>query len=238
MPGRKRISRIAGILYLLVVITGMFSLAYVPKQLFAWEDPAKTFSNIIAHETLFRAGIASSAICYLAFIFLVFTLYRLLRPVNESYAKTMAILAITSVPISFMNLANKYNILDLIHNAGQATTASQGLPAQAMLYLHQYDNGIMVSAIFWGLWLLPFGYLVYRSKFFPRILGIILMLGCFAYLINFFGNTLSAGYQQSGISQYLRLLPAIGEIGTCLWLLLIGAKETDETATKNVNSEA
>ncbi len=94
-----------------------------------------------------------------------------------------------------------------------------------MLYLNQYDNGILITTVFWGLWLLPFGYLVYKSGFFPKILGILLMLGCFGYLINYFGNTLSNNYGTIGISPYLGLLPAIGEIGTCLWLLFVGAKE-------------
>lgn len=225
MTNRTNISRIAGLVYLIIVLSGMFSLAYVPKQLFVWNNPAGTFDNILTHETLFRLGIASSVVCYTAFVFLPIILYRLFRSVNENYARTMLILAIVSVPVSFINLQNKYAILSLIETSAQPGIAKQELYAQTMLYLNQYDNGILVATVFWGLWLLPFGYLVFRSGFLPRFLGVLLMLGCVGYLVNFFGNTLLANYKAIGVSQYFGLLPAIGEIGTCLWLLLVGARE-------------
>ena len=222
MASKRKISRIAGLLYLVVVITGMFSLAYVPKQLFVWDNPGKTFANIAANESLFRLGLLSSVICYLSFTFLALVLYQLLKEVNGFYAKAMAVLAIISVPVSFINLQHKYDVLNLLAVSKQA---GADLPAQAMLYLEQYDNGLLISTVFWGLWLLPFGYLVYKSTFLPTFFGVLLMLGCFGYLVNFTGNTLSANYSSMGISSYLRLLPALGEIGICLWLLIIGARE-------------
>jgi len=229
MISKRKISRIAGLLYLVVVVTGMFSLAYVPKQLFVWDNPSKTFENILTNETLFRLSIASSVICYVTFIFLPVFLYRLLESVNSFVAKLMAILAIISVPISLINLQNKYAVLSLIDLSKQQNAQSiQETYKQTMLYLNQYDNGILITTVFWGLWLLPFGYLVYKSGFLPKLLGILLMLGCFGYLINLFGNTLSSHYGASGISQYLGLLPAIAEIGTCLWLLFVGAKNKEQ----------
>ncbi|KKO89215.1 hypothetical protein AAW12_24150 [Sphingobacterium sp. Ag1] len=225
MENKRKLSRIAGLLYLVVVITGMFSLAYVPKQLFAWDNPAKTFHNILDHETIFRLSLASSVLCYLAFIFLPVILYYILRSVNDKVAKIMALLAIISVPISLMNLQHKYHILTIIDGLKQRNVqAGTEVHNQVMLYLNQYDNGILIATIFWGLWLFPFGYLVYKSGFLPKVLGILLMLGCLGYLINFFGNTLSGNYGALRVSQYMGLLPAIGEIGTCLWLLFIGAK--------------
>lgn len=145
----------------------------------------------------------------------------------------MALLAIISVPMSFINLRHKYDILSLLDASGQLYpgTAPE-LPAQVMEHLTRYDNGILVITVFWGLWLLPFGYLVYRSGFLPRLLGIFLMLGCVGYLVNFFGNTLSGDYASSGVSSYLGMLPAIGEIGTCLWLLVAGVKEMPDHKNK------
>ncbi|MYY43961.1 DUF4386 domain-containing protein [Elizabethkingia anophelis] len=225
MEDRNKISRITGLLYLVIVVTGMFSLAYVPKQLFDWNSPARTFENIMANETLFRLSIASSVICYITFIFLPFFLYRLLESTNETVAKIMAILAIISVPISLINLQHKYDILSLIEIAKQQKVVpKQEIYDQTMLFLNQYDNGILIVTVFWGLWLLPFGFLVYKSGFFPKILGVLLMLGCFGYLVNFFGNTLSDNYDTLGVKSYFGLLPAIAEIGMCLWLLLVGAK--------------
>ncbi|WP_410221006.1 DUF4386 domain-containing protein [Pedobacter sp.] len=225
MTNKRGISRIAGVLYLVVVITGMFSLAYVPKQLFAWNNPAQTFNNILDHESLFRLSIAASALCYIAFIFLPIALYQLLKSVSKFYAKIMVLLVMVSIPISFSNLQNKYAILSLIEALKQPGAITSEIHQQTMLYLNQYDQGIFVATVFWGLWLLPFGYLVYKSTFLPKFLGILLMLGCLGYLANYFGNTLSGNYGNIGIAQYLSLLPAAGEIGTCLWLLFIGARE-------------
>lgn len=225
MTDKKNLSRIAGLLYFVVVLTGIFSLAYVPKRLFVWDNASKTFDNILNNEILFRLSIASSVVCYITFIFLPIFLYLLLRGVNDFIAKIMVLLAIISVPISLMNLNNKYAILNLIENSKQHNTQSiQEIHNQVMTYLNQYDNGILIATVFWGLWLLPFGYLVYKSGFLPKLLGVLLILGCFGYLINYFGNTLSSNYGTFRIKQYLGLLPAMGEIGTCLWLLIIGIK--------------
>jgi hypothetical protein len=137
----------------------------------------------------------------------------------------MTLFAVISVPISFYNLHNKYSILSIIGISKKGNSqAGSELTEQVMMYLNQYDNGIFITTLFWGLWLLPFGYLVFKSGFLPNILGILLMLGCFGYIINFFGNTLSDDYSSYKISTYLRFLPAIAEIGTCLWLLIVGIK--------------
>ena len=93
-----------------------------------------------------------------------------------------------------------------------------------MLHLNEYEQGIALVSVFWGLWLLPFGYLVYKSGFIPKILGILLMLGCVGYLINFTGNLLIKNYLELGIATLVRLPASLGEIGTCLWLVIIGTK--------------
>lgn len=143
-------ARIAGLLYLVVILAGMFSLAYVPKQLFVWDNPTQTFHNIIAQENLFRWSILSSAICYIAFTFLPIALYQLFKPVDGFYAKIMVLLAIISIPISFSNLQNKYAILSLVETAQKTSTPAIELQQQVMQYLIHYDNGILVCMIFWG----------------------------------------------------------------------------------------
>ena len=111
----------------------------------------------------------------------------------------------------------------------QAFTTDQ-IHAKVMILLDSYGNGILVSSVFWGLWLLPFGYLVFKSGFLPRILGILLMIGCFGYLIDFFGGVLFHGYSETPIARFVNLPGSLGEIGTCLWLLIMGAREP----TRNV----
>lgn len=221
----KEMARIAGLLYLVVVVTGIISLAYIPSKLIVWDNAATTFNNIVNSQFLFRLGIVSGLICYTFFIFLPLALYRLLKPVNKVYAQAMVILAVISVPISFVNMLNKFAVLSLVSDASlQKVYTNDQLQNQVMFYLNQYDYGNLIVQIFWGLWLFPFGYLVFKSGFLPKILGFFLMLGCFSYLINFLGFSLLSNYADFGVSSMVRLPASIGEIGTCLWLLIMGAK--------------
>ncbi|WP_020607511.1 DUF4386 domain-containing protein [Spirosoma spitsbergense] len=222
----KKKARIAGLLYLGVVLTGLFSLMYVPSKLIVWDNAATTYANIEAAQPLFRLGIVSGLACYLFFLFLPFSLYELLKPVDKRYALVMVVLAGISVPVFFVNMQNEFTVLSLMSGESYLSIfTKEQLQTQVMLHLNQYANGLMITHIFSGLWLFPFGYLVFKSGFLPRILGILLMLGCFGYLTNFLGHALWSDYSQIGISSYISLPASIGEIGICLWLLIMGAKE-------------
>lgn len=226
MYTHKKTARIAGLLYLIVVLTGFFCLLYIPSTLQVKGDDAATVNNIKTHETLFRVGIVAGIVCYLSFLFLPLVLYKLLNPVNKFHAIAMVVLAVISVPITLINLLNKFAVLTLIGKAGYLSAFEAGeLQTQVMLNLDYYSNGVQLASIFWGLWLFPFGYLVYRSGMLPKVLGIFLMAGCIGYIINFVGEFLCPSYAESGIAGYVSLPSAIGEIGTCLWLLIMGAKE-------------
>lgn len=221
----KKIARFAGLIYLVVVLTGIFSLAYVPSRLIDWKDAAKTVQQISASESLFRWGIASSFICYIAFLFLPLALYKLLKPVHKQAAKLMVIIAIVSIPISFLNMQHKFEVLTLIKGADHLKIFdSVQIASQVMAQLSAYDDGILIVTVFWGLWLLPFGFLVYHSGILPKILGILLVLGCFGYLINFFGQVLIPDFSEMTIARYITKPASLGEIGTCLWLLIMGVK--------------
>lgn len=234
MDSNKKIARIAGLLYLVVVIAGGFSLMYVPGKLTVAGNGAATVSNIIASETLFRLGIFAGVVCYTAFLLLPIVLYKLLKPVNKTHAVLMVALALVSVPMSFINLLNKFAVLTLISKAPYLSVfKADELQAQVLMHLGFYNNGIQLISIFWGLWLFPFGYLVYRSGFLPKVLGILLMLGCFGYIIDFTGDFLFPGYGKLGISGYVHLPSALGEIGTCLWLLIMGAKNKPPLPASN-----
>lgn len=219
----KNTGRIAGLLYLVVVLTGIFSLGYVPSKLIVWDNPSATFSAIKESQFLFRSGIVSGLICYTFFLFLPLVLYKLLKPAHKTYALYMVVLAVVSVPISFVNILNKFAVLSIIN--GQNSEPTNEVLQQVMFYLNQYDYGNLIVQVFWGLWLFPLGYLIFKSGIIPKFLGVLLMLGCLSYLINFFGNTLFSNYSELGISSYVRLPATLGEIGTCLWLLIMGAKK-------------
>ncbi len=225
MISNKKTARIAGLLYLGVVLSGIFSLMYVPSQIIVYDNPEQTYENLISSQLLFRFGIISGLICYTFFLFLPLVLYKLFKPVNQDYAKLMVILAIISVPMFFLNVQNQFTVLSLADSSNIVYDFSiEQQLSQIMLLIEQYDNGMRMIHVFSGLWLLPFGYLVFQSDFLPKFLGVLLMLGCFGYLINFLGHTIIPQYANMGISSYISLPASIGEIGTCLWLLIMGAK--------------
>ncbi len=229
MNPTKNTARLAGFLYLILIITGIISLMYVPSKLIVWADAAKTVANIKESQMLFRVGIVSGLICFTCFIFLPLALYQLLEKVNKKYAVAMVLFAVASVPISYISIVNHIDVLTLSSDAEYARvlTAEQ-LNVQVMLLLESYNNGNLVAHIFWGLWLYPFGYLVYKSGFLPRFLGIMLMLGCFGYLLDFLGYFLYTDYGVSLVSKIIGIPSAIGEFGICLWLLIMGV-ELDKT---------
>lgn len=225
-PSNRAMARTAGLLYLIVVLTGIVCLAYVPSQTTVPGDAAATVARLLATQPLFRLGIAAGMICYVAFLLLPFALYRLLAPVNRPAAVLMVALAVASVPLSLLNLGHKLDVVTLLGGANylQALTPAQ-LQAQVMLSLAAYGNGILLAKIFWGLWLLPFGYLVFASGILPRVLGVLLMLGCAGYLVDVAGRLFVPGFSESALAGVVTLPAALGEIGTCLWLLVVGARE-------------
>ncbi|NOS56968.1 MAG: DUF4386 domain-containing protein, partial [Cyclobacteriaceae bacterium] len=139
MDSNKKIARIAGLFYLVLVLTGIFSLLYVPSKLIVRSDAAATFSNIVANETLFRLGIVAGIIAYISFLFLPLVLYKLLSPVNKMIAISMVALAVVSVPISLVNINHKLEVLTLISKANFLNVFQENqLHAQVMLSLERY----------------------------------------------------------------------------------------------------
>ena len=144
----------------------------------------------------------------------------------------MVVLAVVSIPISIFNMINKVDILTLLSGAQYLDTFEiEQLHTQVMLLLKSYNNGITVVQIFWGLWLFPFGYLVFKSDFLPKIFGILLMLGCFGYLIGFFEKLLALTFN----IPFVGIPGALGEIGICLWLLIMGVKDEQVDDKGDVN---
>lgn len=221
--GSKRVARLAGALYLIVVVTGIFSIAYVPSQLEEPNDGAATINNILASEMLFRSGVVAGYVCYTAFLLLPLVLYRLLANVNKDAAMLMVVLAVTSVPLSFVNLMHKLDVITLVTRLA-TRLPPETLRQEVVFALAAYSNGLLVSKILWGLWLLPFGYLVLKSGFLPKLLGLLLMLGCVGYVVGFMGSLLVPNYGRSLLASYVSMPATLGEIGTCLWLLVVGVR--------------
>jgi len=222
----KRLARTAGLLYLVVVVAGIFALMYVPSQLRIGNDPATALASIDAHEGLFRAGIAASLVCYLAFLLLPLALYKLLSSYGRNAAAVMVALAVASVPLSFANVGHRLEVLNLVSGADYLHgIAPDALAQQVMLSLKAYSKGMILNQVFWSLWLAPFGYLVYKCGILPKLLGILLMVGSAGYAAEAFGYILLADFATLPGAELLSIPASLGEIGTCLWLCIMGARE-------------
>ncbi|MCD0465800.1 DUF4386 domain-containing protein [Flavobacterium sp. ENC] len=223
MESAKKTARIAGLLYLIIAITGAFGIMYVPTKLFVSDDINLTAKNILDNELLFRFGIFSNLICQTVFVFLALTLYNLFKNVNGHLARTLVALVIVGVPIAFFIIFNEYYILLILKENFMNNFPSIQQNALAMLSLKMYGNGNVIIGIFWGLWLIPFGQLSYQSGFIPKILGVLLILGGLCYLIDTTAFILFTEYHSiTGI--LVGITSATAEFAMVGWLLIKGVK--------------
>ena len=218
-------ARVAGLMYIVASVVGVLRLLYIPKTLIVHGNAAATASNIAAHESLFRLGMVSEMLAGVVWMFVPLALYRLLKDVDRLLAVLMVILgSLMQVPLFFVNTLNDEAALLLIRGADFLSTFDKPQrEALAMLFLNLHHHVNLANAIFWGLWLLPFGMLVYKSRFLPRFLGVWLMIGCFAWLAFSVTGLLFPGHEDKVFS--LAQPITLGEVVTMFWLAILGAKE-------------
>ena len=227
MNSTKRTARIAGVLYVLLTLTGVFSLIYVPTTLVVFGDAAATAENIRSSELLFRSGILSGLVSNVIFVFLVLALYRLLKETSHKQAMLMVTLVVISVATGFANTINQLGALIALSGADFLSVFEKPeLDAIAYLFIRLNSWGIQIIQIFWGLWLFPFGLLVYRSGFIPKILGVLLMIAGFGYLLGSFMFQILPQYDDA-LSTFIMVLE-MGELPIIFWLLIVGAKAQSE----------
>lgn len=215
MNSIQKTARTAGFLYLLLVPLGIFGILYVPNTLIVADDIAATMSNILANEQLFRLSIVSAVLVQLVNIFVALYLYKVLKPASEFQARLMVIFSLLAVPIALLNELTHYAVLLILHGVADFGVASAETLVAFMLEMHR--GGIFVAQIFWGLWLFPMGYLVFKSRFMPRIIGFFLMIGCLGYVIDSANFFLLPDLDVT-VSEFTFL----GELMITFWLLIKG----------------
>lgn len=213
-------ARVAGLLYLVYVITCIFAGA-VRSNLVVYGDAAATADHLMASGWLFRLSFMSDVVSAVLFVLSAWALYVLLKPVNQDFALLFLLLNLGGVAVQSINMVFQLAGLLLLSGADylKAFPADQA-QALATMFLNFHKAGFMIARAFYGTWLLPLGYLVYRSGFLPRILGILLMLDFVGVLIWFFQFFLLPGYD---IITYPGLAVSfVAEISLSLWLLVMG----------------
>ena len=223
MHPTDKAARIAGAVYLSMVVTAPFSLIYVPGKLIVRGDATATANNVLAHETLFRLGIVADLITSIIFICVALALYRLLSGVNKTLASLMVALVLVSAAVGFINVLNNIGALILFRGGDFLTVLEKPQrDALGMLFLRLHGQGNVINEMFWGLWLFPFGVLVMRSRFLPRILGVWLVINGFAYLTISLTGLLLPQYMDKVNNIAFPVL--FGELAIMLWLVIKGAK--------------
>lgn len=214
-------ARVAGVLYLLIAILSIPIHFTIPAQLVVAGDAAATANNIMASEGLFRMGIGAEFVLLMSEIVLSVLLYVLLKPVNKTLSLIAAFSRLAMTVIHSANLLSHFIVLLLLSGAGYLTVfAPNQLHALVMVFLDAYDYGFTIGIVFLFLHALILGYLIFKSGYFPRILGVLFVIASLGYLIDGFSHVLIADYQKGPV--YLALPIAIAEIAFPLWLLIKG----------------
>ena len=212
-------ARVAGALYLFANIVAPFTLLYLPSRFIVRGDPTATANRIMASESLFRFGIVGNLFTFTANIFLALALFQLLKVAGRKMAAAMVILLLVGVPIAMLNELTQLAVLQLLSGgAALKAYATDQLQATAYILLRLHDQGLLIAHIFFGLWLLPMGYLVWTSRFIPKIVGLLLIVAGVGYVVQSFGIFL--GYNVNII-----VFTGLGEAVFLLWLLIFGVNK-------------
>ncbi len=208
MNPTKKLARQAGFLYLLLVPFGVFGILFIPMHFVEPGNIELTMRNIAADTFTFRLNIITAFVTQLIQILTVLTLYQLFKSVHKNAALFMVISILVAVPIAMLNEVNHFAVLESLGNTDQVS-----------LFLNLHEYGVNIAQFFWGIWLFPMGYLVYKSGFIPKIIGVLLIIACIGYLSDstVFFLELNLGFVFSEFT-------FVGEIAIILWLLIKGIK--------------
>jgi len=230
MIPNKKTARFAGLLFLLMVVSGLFAEIFFRQKLFT-DDMAVTVDNILHNDFLYRAGILSDIIMSLSYLFTALVLYKLLVSVNKNMASLMVLFAAAGCVLLLSNIMNEFAPLYMVGAGSQAGSLSPGqLQDMAMLSFTTYGHGYMIGQVFFALWVLPLGILIYRSMFIPKVIGIL-------FLIEVAGGLLSVVVHflipNESIESVLLLPGVLAEFVFMFWLLIRGINESKVPAQKD-----
>jgi hypothetical protein len=230
----RRLARIAGVLYLLVGITGGFAEGFVYPKMYVAGDAAATAANVIANPGLVRLGVVSDLLDQTLFVFLALSLYMLLQHVNKGVARAMVVLVALAASITSLSAVFEFAGLQVATGAvNLSALGDAGSNGIVLLLLDTQHYGLLIAQVFFGLWLVPLGYLAYRSKgMFPKWLGVLLIVGGVSYLVDVLAALLLPVVSHS-LHTFIVIPSALAEILMVLYLLVIGVR----TAKPSVQPE-
>ena len=219
-----RTARMAGLLYLIWTMTGLFAMFYVPSQINMRGDVVTTAENILSHEVLFRTTVVNDLVSCTIWVVMVLVFYRMFKQVDQFQARFLVALVIVQIPIALSMEAFGIASLMIVKGEVLKTFALTQRQDVAVLFLKINEYGVLTLETFWGLWLIPLAILVYRSRFLPRFLGIWLFITGLFYLAVSFTGLMLPHYQDRVLHNAFALPIELGEVAFMLWLLVRGAR--------------
>ena len=216
-------ARVAGCLYLVIIISGIFGEMFVRSGLIVPGDATTTANNIIASQGLFRVGFFADSIMFLSDIALAVLLYVLLKPVSKVAALVAMCFRLAQTAVLALNLLHYHAAILLLNGTGySAAFGMKQLNALTSFFLDMHGHGYDLGLLLFGLHCLLLGYLVFKSRYFPRVLGVLLVAAGITYLIGSYTRFLFPNYVTAVSPIYV--VAIVSEVSLCLWLLIKGVK--------------
>lgn len=221
-PSKKKTARLAGLFFLLMVVFGISAEIFFRQKIFVDGDAVVTAGNILSNVLLYRVGIVSDLLMSLCYMITALVLYKLLSSVNKNTAAVMVVFATAGSILLMANILNEFAPLVILSgNESLASFETDQLESLAMQFYQLYQHGYMIGQIFFALWVLPLGILIYQSKFIPKVFGILFIaeaiLGSLSVLIHFIAP-------MEMVETILLLPGTIAELTFMVWLL-VGCKK-------------
>jgi hypothetical protein len=227
MSPPKRLAKIAGVLYLFVGIFGGFAEGYVDPKMYVAGNATATADNVMASPGLVRMGVVAHLLDGTFFVFLALALYVLLEHVNKSVARAMLVLVALATGIICLNAVFQLEGLRVATDSTYATAfGAAGSNALVLLLLDIQHYGTLSAQVFFGLWLVPLGYLAYRSSLFPKWLGALLILGGACYVVDLLAAFGVPAFGQK-IHGFVVIPCAVAEISMVVYLLAVGVRTVE-----------
>lgn len=229
MMSLRNTARLAGFLYLILAVTGFYVFMFVQPKLISGTDAAATARSMLANEFLFRMSKAAGVVTSFLFVIIVLLLYRLLKQVNQHQAKLMVALVIVALPVAFTGDALEVTALNIFKGNILKSVPPEQAQDMGMTMIKISQYAAQMLTVYWGLWLMPLGWLVYKSGFIPRIFGVLLIINGLGYIIHCFTFILFPE-QLKTVLKFIFPTYFIGEIPFILWLLIKGVSVQKDTS--------
>lgn len=225
MTSPRLTARLAGLFYLITSLTGGFAELAVRGNLIVPNDAAATARHILASESLYRTGLAADIVAGAAYTVVTLLLYELLKPVNRSLSLLAAFFSLVGVAIGEVAAIGHVAPLLILKGAPYlATFSAEQLQAMALLALKLHNQAYLIALVFFGFYEALLGYLIFRSTFLPRTLGVLVGIAGLAFLTNSLAIFLWPALPDA-LNAALLALDGIGEISLTLWLLVMAVDE-------------